>query len=668
MSKKSNKVVIGLKFNRQNVEEVAIYDINKDKVIMLSTKEAKELYADKKLSVINADFNFFVNKVNFYIGEQQNYPVIFENKDKSGKIQRNIENAVIIYDIDKTENGYNTLIIKNNKIKTFELDEKSLKDLYSGGYKCNYNIENNKLKIIYKEDGIQKEYLEDDISYDLFNKFKSWYKLDNNGKMEKISDCNKSTFEINHNEKIIDGFTNSDIIEEVDLSGAIYIAPKAFYNCKNLKKVILSNSLQQIGSQAFANCPKLTELSIPKNCTKIGMKIFDNGTVYLENDISKQKGIITPFGPKTKIILNGKQSKIVDTIKIAYYEDNINLYYYEIDLTGTKKEVYKQNKIKKSDIDILEDIYINYQDNKVLYGNNTDEDFIVCGKVGKEFLVIMHSFGDWKNSSEISQCSYEFLYESGCNPTNGTYTKDDIIPLNPDWGWYQINNKSSIASKIGEQLTEINDTGKILKDNEKIIMADYINKKFETKYGKIVLGSAKATQKSKEEKDKYPDLTWIYGGQYPGGIACDNPGKLNPKTGKIEYQDADGNYYCYFGHKTFNHIMAKGIKNDKVIKTFTFGIKCASDFLEIDMSTLSKIKEFQGILIEALDEITEVIKNKSYKNYIEKHKNLYEILSYIKKANRFDLLGPYGNIIKRCIENNIIIPKALINDIQIKDP
>lgn len=652
MSNASKKVLVGLKFNRQNVEGVAIYDINKDKTVILSTKEAKELYSNKRLSVANADFNFFVNKVNFHIGEQKDYPIIFENKDNSGKIQRKIENAIIIYNINKTDDEkYKTIIIKNNKIHPFELREKELKELYlSKGYKYNYLIEKNKLKIIYKEDGIQKEYLEDDTPSELlFNAFKKWYKLEN-GRMEKVTDCNQSTFEITHGEKIIDGFANSDVIEEVDLSGAIYIAPKAFLGCSNLKKVILSDSLQKIGSYAFANCPKLKELEIPKATEEIGIRIFDHGTVYLEKDIRKNKNIITPFGANTKIILAGKEQINTDTLKIAYKEDKTKLYYIEIETENGKS---KNKEIKKSDIDVLTDIFINYKNNKVLKG-----DIIICGKSGLEYVFL-------NKKAEVVIDSFDNIKKYKIS--NGTVTSKEILPIIVDWGWYSINlGNTNKNSKVGAQLVELADSGKILSSPEKIIMAEYVNKKFETKYGKIILNSGKSDKKIKEEKDKFPEVKiWIYGGLYPGGIACDNPPKVDEKTGKAYYKSANGNYLCYFGHETENHILAKGLDSSgKVIKRFTFGGTCASKFLEIDPQILNRIKEFQGILVDAIDEITEVIKHKSYAKFIKDHKKFYEIIQVINKNNAWQLLGPYSEIAKKCLDYNLAIPKELREDIQ----
>ena len=149
-----SKVLIGLQFNKKNVEYVGIYDLQKDKLDLISTKEAKKSYQGKTLFVENADFNFFVNSVNFHIGEQEQYPLIFENNGK-----KKIEDGIIIYDINKTEdNKYKTLIVSTRKIKQEELGEEELKKLYnSNSYKCNYVVEDDKLKISYKENGVQKE-------------------------------------------------------------------------------------------------------------------------------------------------------------------------------------------------------------------------------------------------------------------------------------------------------------------------------------------------------------------------------------------------------------------------------------------------------------------------------------------------------------------------------
>jgi len=48
----------------------------------------------------------------------------------------------------------------------------------------------------------------------------------------------------------------------------------AFYECKNLERVILSNSLEIIGNCAFQCCSNLTNINIPSSVTQIGVYAF----------------------------------------------------------------------------------------------------------------------------------------------------------------------------------------------------------------------------------------------------------------------------------------------------------------------------------------------------------------------------------------------------------
>ncbi|MGN0546493.1 MAG: leucine-rich repeat domain-containing protein [Acutalibacteraceae bacterium] len=52
------------------------------------------------------------------------------------------------------------------------------------------------------------------------------------------------------------------------------IANDAFYNCKGLKNVILSNSVTTIGNNAFYHCISLTNISIPNSVEEIGHSAF----------------------------------------------------------------------------------------------------------------------------------------------------------------------------------------------------------------------------------------------------------------------------------------------------------------------------------------------------------------------------------------------------------
>ncbi len=54
------------------------------------------------------------------------------------------------------------------------------------------------------------------------------------------------------------------------------IAPKAFKNCKNAKKITISSSIEKIGNSAFEGCGKLTSIILPDTVKEIGTKAFYN--------------------------------------------------------------------------------------------------------------------------------------------------------------------------------------------------------------------------------------------------------------------------------------------------------------------------------------------------------------------------------------------------------
>lgn len=65
----------------------------------------------------------------------------------------------------------------------------------------------------------------------------------------------------------------------VEYNGQTYsvtsIGESAFYNCKGLTSVEISNSVTEIGDYAFAICSNLSNIDIPKSVTKIGKSAFN---------------------------------------------------------------------------------------------------------------------------------------------------------------------------------------------------------------------------------------------------------------------------------------------------------------------------------------------------------------------------------------------------------
>lgn len=70
----------------------------------------------------------------------------------------------------------------------------------------------------------------------------------------------------------------SDELEEVVFEdGCVEIPPKAFLNCKNLKKLSLPSSIKRFGNYAFSDCTSLSEITITGRLTP---EIFDYGDLF----------------------------------------------------------------------------------------------------------------------------------------------------------------------------------------------------------------------------------------------------------------------------------------------------------------------------------------------------------------------------------------------------
>lgn len=85
-------------------------------------------------------------------------------------------------------------------------------------------------------------------------------------------------------------FSNNQYIRSVDLTGITRIGTNAFYSCKNLASITLSNSLTFIDYNAFRYCSALTRLEIPESVTEIGNLAFDSCTsleyIYIPSTVT----------------------------------------------------------------------------------------------------------------------------------------------------------------------------------------------------------------------------------------------------------------------------------------------------------------------------------------------------------------------------------------------
>ena len=64
-------------------------------------------------------------------------------------------------------------------------------------------------------------------------------------------------------------------LEEIELTdGVYYLDSQAFYGCKNLVRVILPDTLNEIRDLAFGNCVSLESIVFPKSLINVGKSIF----------------------------------------------------------------------------------------------------------------------------------------------------------------------------------------------------------------------------------------------------------------------------------------------------------------------------------------------------------------------------------------------------------
>ena len=66
------------------------------------------------------------------------------------------------------------------------------------------------------------------------------------------------------------------------------IGDLAFYNCINLKSVIIPNKVKKIGDKAFAKCKSLKKVIIQENVEFIGEGVFsecENLELYIKNNL-----------------------------------------------------------------------------------------------------------------------------------------------------------------------------------------------------------------------------------------------------------------------------------------------------------------------------------------------------------------------------------------------
>lgn len=99
------------------------------------------------------------------------------------------------------------------------------------------------------------------------------------------------------------------------------IADKAFYECRNLKSVIIGDNVLDIGKYTFFNCQGLISVTTPKNITEIGKYVFYNCKNLLNIDVPENITSIGDFAffNCTKLSYIAIPEKVTNIGKYTFY-------------------------------------------------------------------------------------------------------------------------------------------------------------------------------------------------------------------------------------------------------------------------------------------------------------------------------------------------------------
>ena len=91
---------------------------------------------------------------------------------------------------------------------------------------------------------------------------------------------------VNRNSNYNSYWSQNTIPPTVDYEGVTYIVTKidnvAFFNCPQLRRVIIPSTVTSIGNRSFKDCPLMADIIIPENVQSIGVYAFDGCTALTD--------------------------------------------------------------------------------------------------------------------------------------------------------------------------------------------------------------------------------------------------------------------------------------------------------------------------------------------------------------------------------------------------
>ena len=195
-------------------------------------------------------------------------------------------------------------------------------------------------------------------------------------------------------------FSNTKI-EKVIINKIEEISSFAFFECTELKEVIIKENLKIINTSAFENCKKLNRVEVPETLEKINEAAFRNCKKITSINLSKKvKTKTTSFDKKILEIINNKT--------------NVKVFNIETLLKETKKmkkeeiENYIKELIKSKKLDNFDTSDITNM-NDIKYDKKTGQLSWKCTRCGVctcDLWDIVNNKGKMINSFNISGCGY----------------------------------------------------------------------------------------------------------------------------------------------------------------------------------------------------------------------------------------------------------------------
>lgn len=271
--------------------------MNKEKKIeLLKLGKIKVIHKSSVESIIGEIFNkdentnWFIKEINLkknnfliFIFVEERFISLRISLNLSEKIE-NLKNfAKIFSDKSKTddeilesvkENGFEIAEIEYEKKEDLKFNDEEIKEKYqevSRKKRSFYVYSSYYYNVYYSEEFCKKNRYESFFSF--FESYKNDYVKIFATRL-KGSRFSNPKYLCSIYEGYRSFFTN---VKQVEFSKCTKIIDRgAFYNCENLEKVILTDSIRKIRNSAFYNCKNLKSITIPKELLIIGKRAFKN--------------------------------------------------------------------------------------------------------------------------------------------------------------------------------------------------------------------------------------------------------------------------------------------------------------------------------------------------------------------------------------------------------